>query len=73
MLGHQVVHEKRRPTFPLSAPDEFVALASDCWAPESVMRCGADGGRDDWLSRAAVERRACVIPVLGKAYFANNC
>ena len=38
LLGHQVVHEKRRPAFPEKAPDAFVALASECWAPDAASR-----------------------------------
>ena len=38
MLGHQVVHEKRRPAFPMDAPAEYVALARDCWEPKASDR-----------------------------------
>ena len=31
LLGHQVVHEGRRPVFPAEAPAPYVELARSCW------------------------------------------
>ncbi|GAX78419.1 hypothetical protein CEUSTIGMA_g5861.t1 [Chlamydomonas eustigma] len=33
LLGHQIIHDHRRPLFPVNTPTDFAALAADCWAP----------------------------------------
>ena len=38
LLGHQVVHDGRRPVFPEGAPSEYVELARSCWDPKPEAR-----------------------------------
>ncbi|KAG1662464.1 hypothetical protein FOA52_009672 [Chlamydomonas sp. UWO 241] len=38
LLGHQVIHEQRRPEFPVRPPKEFEALVNDCWEAEAEAR-----------------------------------
>ena len=38
LLGHQVVHDGRRPVFPEGTPSEYVELARSCWDPKPEAR-----------------------------------
>ena len=38
LLGHQIIHDGRRPTFPPEAPEEYTLLARQCWDADPDKR-----------------------------------
>jgi hypothetical protein len=43
LLGHQIIHDGRRPVFPPNAPIEYVDLALKCWDADPAKRCDVGG------------------------------
>jgi hypothetical protein len=39
LLGHQIIHDKRRPIFPSGVPAEYVDIAKQCWDADPDKRC----------------------------------
>ena len=38
LLGHQVIHERKRPAFPMRPPEDFARLVEDCWHSDPLIR-----------------------------------
>ena len=59
LLGHQVVHDGRRPVFPEGSPAPYVELASSCWRYEPDARCGMRDSMTQTLAWAS--RIGCLV------------
>ena len=43
LLGHQIIHDGRRPTFAVGVPAEYANLAKQCWDADPLKRCDMTG------------------------------